>query len=129
MTEIEFKDAIRARDGYRCTECGMTQEDHLKVYRRRLHIHRNKPGRAGGQYVAENSRAVCIPCHAQLEKALRGKRRPVSLPADVVQVARSLAPLYGQKPADFLADLLRPLLRDKIEEGKQLMRERWGVNI
>jgi hypothetical protein len=38
------KRAVRERDGHRCTECGMTNEEHLPRWGRGLHVHRTVPG-------------------------------------------------------------------------------------
>lgn len=35
----DFKERVRAFDGYACVECGMTQEEHLKRYNRKLLVH------------------------------------------------------------------------------------------
>jgi hypothetical protein len=35
----DFRDRVRAFDGYACVECEMTQEEHLKRYKRKLLVH------------------------------------------------------------------------------------------
>lgn len=60
MTELELKERVRQRDGYRCSECGMTQEEHKEKYGRRLEVHRLEPG---SDYTEEGCATLCWPCH------------------------------------------------------------------
>ncbi len=60
MSVVKVKAAVRARDGYKCTDCGMTDRDHRAKYRRGLEVHRKVPGCA---YSLEACVTVCKPCH------------------------------------------------------------------
>lgn len=58
---------VRDRDGYQCVDCGMTQEEHLEEYNRKLPVHHIVPARRfndpemrndGGNLVT-----LCTVCH------------------------------------------------------------------
>jgi hypothetical protein len=66
MNESQVKAAVRERDGYRCTRCGMTQERHLVRLGQILHVHRIVPG---SEYTVEGCVTVCIVCHGPLPKS------------------------------------------------------------
>jgi Mor family transcriptional regulator len=52
-----FKLAIKQRDGFMCLKCGMREEDHIKLFRQRLHIHHI-------DYIKENTfkENCCVLC-------------------------------------------------------------------
>lgn len=56
---LNVKKAVRARDGA-CTECGMTNDQHIAEFGHQLHVHRKIRGR---RYRAEECVALCRPCH------------------------------------------------------------------
>lgn len=62
---LGLKDRIRARDGYKCRQCGMTQEEHKKRFGRILNVHR-KDERYG--YYFRNCITLCQPCHYKQPK-------------------------------------------------------------
>lgn len=59
MTVLKIKAAVRTRDEFRCTECGMTNAAHVDV-------HRETPG---SEYTVSGCVALCRRCHY-------GKRSP-----------------------------------------------------
>ena len=63
---LDIKEAVRERDGCRCSRCGMTQEEHLSAFGRRLDVHRLEPGEA---YTVEGCVALCRPCHRLMPKS------------------------------------------------------------
>ena len=63
------KCAIRKRDGYRCTECGMSNDEHLKLYFRHLEVHSDRGEKCsewefGGLKVSNiECSTLCVFCH------------------------------------------------------------------
>lgn len=83
MNVAQIKEAVRKRDGYRCTECGMTREQHQKRYGCTLEVHRIVPGSA---YTMEGAVTLCCSCHGPKPKRPRGtlsKRGELALVIDV----------------------------------------------
>jgi hypothetical protein len=81
-----IKAAVRARDGFVCTLCGMSNDEHRAVYGRQLDVHRMRPGAI---YTEAECVAVCKPCHAtlpqkgagEIDQAWAGTRQPHPAPA------------------------------------------------
>jgi hypothetical protein len=73
------KDAVRKRDGYQCRDCGMSQDEHIEIRGKQLHVHRLV---RGTEYSVDGF-ALCIDCHgARHRKAgdlLRGRAKTSSL--------------------------------------------------
>lgn len=66
MNVAEVKDAVRARDGMRCAECGMTNEEHKAVYSgKSLDVHRVTPG---SKYTVDGCTTLCKRCHVRKPK-------------------------------------------------------------
>lgn len=88
MTVQKIKDAVRARDGYRCVHCGMSQDEHLRRYGCRLHVHRKRPG---SKYTQAGSETVCFSCHGPLPRRAWGEKieadrvagRPLTLSVEI----------------------------------------------
>jgi hypothetical protein len=91
-----IKDAVRRRDGYRCTKCGISNADHLTRYSKTLHVHRLDPGSV---YTVEGCETLCYQCHAGEPKKVRVETRlaaelraavaPLVPDADVARVAEA----------------------------------------
>jgi hypothetical protein len=60
MTEVQVKAAVRRRDGYRCTQCGVTNLTYLAVTGRSLDVHRIVPG---SEYTLDGCVTLCRKCH------------------------------------------------------------------
>lgn len=73
MTELEVKAAVRARDGNRCTECGMTFEEHEQRYGSDLDVHRLTPR---SRYTLEGCVTLCKSCHGPKPKHSNGPKQP-----------------------------------------------------
>jgi hypothetical protein len=69
MTPHQIRAAIRERDGQKCTECGMTADEHRKRFGRTLDVHRIQPG---GEYSFANCVTLCRPCHRPKPKSPYG---------------------------------------------------------
>jgi hypothetical protein len=74
MSDLDVKAVVRHRDGYRCVECGMTAQEHVRVYGTTLEVHRLKPG---WPYTVEGCVTLCRECH----KRKPGRRPRKYLPA------------------------------------------------
>jgi 5-methylcytosine-specific restriction endonuclease McrA len=113
---LAIKERIRARDGYRCAECGMTQADHVERYRHVLDIHRNEPGSvyslAPGACVT-----LCRPCHGPKAKrepgSFRRKYRYVALRWPHWRILEQLAKENDRTPSEELSHILKESLREK----------------
>lgn len=66
MTELEIKKAVRERDAYRCTECGMTNFEHVLNTGKSLEVHRLDPGT---EYTVEGCVTLCKSCHGPKAKS------------------------------------------------------------
>lgn len=85
MTTVEIKEQVRARDGYKCVKCGLTQEEFARRQRlalgnrsicmERLHVHRRVQD---GEYSLENCETLCPSCHSKQRRDITGewRRRP-----------------------------------------------------
>src|SRR5262245_52577978 len=61
-TELAIKDNVRIRDGFKCRDCGMTQDEHLEKFGRILDVHRVLPGIV---YREESCVTLCRDCHGK----------------------------------------------------------------
>ncbi len=90
----EVRAVVRHRDGYRCVECGMTHEEHIKRHGRKLDVHRISPG---SPYIVDGCVTLCRPCHATKPKSPRGlhdgkwRHMTVTTSPEVAAVIRRLA--------------------------------------
>jgi hypothetical protein len=60
MHSLTIKKRVRARDGNRCTKCGMAGDVHKARYGRILEVHRVVPGSV---YTEDGCVTLCKPCH------------------------------------------------------------------
>lgn len=71
MSILDIKKAVRERDGYRCTQCAMTLQEHVAKYGWGLEVHRLKPGEP---YSVEGCVTLCRGCHVSKPKRYYGFR-------------------------------------------------------
>lgn len=69
MNVARLKNSIRQRDGFRCTQCGMTNDQHREQHNRQLDVHRLVPG---SEYKPEGCITVCKACHRSLPRRQHG---------------------------------------------------------
>jgi hypothetical protein len=69
MTVLDIKAAVRKRDGFRCVDCGITQDE----YGITLEVHRLKPGSA---YTADGCVTTCAGCHGKRHRGTGTHGRP-----------------------------------------------------
>jgi hypothetical protein len=87
---LTVKAAVRERDGYRCTDCGMTNEEHRVQYGKSLDVHRLVPGSA---YTPDGCVTLCRKCHASKPKRPAGQGECSSFrpPLDIRQAVDDMA--------------------------------------
>jgi hypothetical protein len=88
MDVLQIKAAVRARDGFKCLECGMTQADHLATYGQDLDVHRVVPGSA---YSTDPGvcQTLCRRCHGPKPRRPHGSLgEPPKLVVDVDPVVK-----------------------------------------
>lgn len=61
-TEPGIKELVRLRDGYKCVQCGMTNEAHIARYGKSMDVHRRE---RGSRYTIDGCETVCKKCHAK----------------------------------------------------------------
>ena len=120
MTDIDIKAAVRDRDGYRCTKCGMTAAEHRERYRgRTLDVHRLSPG---SEYTVEGCVTLCRKCHGPEPKQKSGTTGRVSFDADDEVVRRAIyiaAAMTGKSHNDVLNDIVRQCLGEYMALAKR----------
>lgn len=69
---LDIKHAVRERDGFRCTGCGLSNEDNIARTGRQLQVHRLTPG---SLYSVEPGVCVtlCTKCHGPQSRRKRGQ--------------------------------------------------------
>ncbi len=101
MTKAEVKTAVRQRDEYRCTECGMSNVDHVSRFKRQLEVHRIKPG---SLYTLPGCVTLCMCCHDKMPVRAKGESDiekngreafSVGLPPELVDEFRAHAKRRG----------------------------------
>ncbi len=60
LSEGAIKDNVRKRDGYKCRDCGMAYEQHVKKHQQTLEVHRLLPGLV---YSEHHCVTLCVDCH------------------------------------------------------------------
>lgn len=87
------KALVRDRDGYCCTQCKLTNEQHILQTGRQFEVHRVQPG---SDYAIDGCITLCKTCHGPQPKSLRGSGNnkyrltqiPLSIYQQIVQIAR-----------------------------------------
>lgn len=67
-----IKNRVRDRDGSKCVDCGMTNDDHRDKYNEQLHVHRLRPG---SRYYVRGCVSLCRRCHWNRHKGKLAPRR------------------------------------------------------
>lgn len=63
-------EAVLERDNYKCTVCGMTNDDHHRVFSRRITIHHidgNGKSKDVKNNNMDNLQTLCLTCHGKIE--------------------------------------------------------------
>jgi hypothetical protein len=115
LSVLEVKALVRHRDGYACTDCGMTAEQHLERFGRNLDVHRVVPG---SEYTLPGCVTLCRPCHDRKPKSPKGSRprthRLMAIPRCLYEGLKILAERNRRTVAKQLEVILEEAL---IREG------------
>jgi len=69
-----LREMVLERDGYKCVDCGMTNEEHLKTWNRNLTIN-HKDGTGINSKIKnntmENLETLCLRCHGKKDRPRR----------------------------------------------------------
>ena len=114
LSAVKVKRLVRKRDGYRCTECGMTTQEHLERYDRLLDVHRIVPG---SPYTVEGCVALCRGCHGNKPKCQPGENDQCRLAFHLPQKMYDAFKRYldGQEIRPNESEILRAALRRWME--------------
>jgi hypothetical protein len=85
----------------RCTQCRMTNDEHLLLHGKSLEVHRIQPG---SLYSVEGCVTLCKPCHGRQPKRaagvpdLEGSRvsKPIAVDPDLYDRLKALADRNGR---------------------------------
>jgi 5-methylcytosine-specific restriction endonuclease McrA len=109
MTVFSIKAAVRARDGNRCTGCGIGEADHRQIHGRGLEVHRTAPGSA---YSVDGCVTLCRTCHGQMPKRPRDTvHERVNIRSQFVGPGQQLADKLGIS----FCELVNLSLREELE--------------
>lgn len=89
ISVAKIKAAARARDGYACKQCGMTNTAHKEATGRQLQVHRLTPG---SEYTLDGCVTLCSTCHGPCPRSPQGSadfatgepKLRLRLPADLL---------------------------------------------
>jgi hypothetical protein len=116
VNDYETRLAVRDRDGQRCTQCGMTADQHREEFGRTLDVHRIDPGQG---YSLENCVTLCRPCHGPKPRSSRGygrhkwsaDKRAINISERVMQVIDQIAERNCMTPPQVVHELIRERLQ------------------
>jgi len=118
---MAIKSAVRERDGFRCTKCKMTNNEHLSLYGRQLDVHRNVPG---SLYSVEGCSTICKRCHGKQPQKKKGE-------IDLAWASVRRQPVAPQTRRERLATLIGASLRaERARSGMTLKQagEKAGIH-
>ena len=125
MSVTKVKAAVRCRDGYRCTRCGMTHEEHVARYGKTLDVHRVVPGSV---YTEPACVTLCRKCHGPQPRCPRGCGWPPKLIIDTEEDVRLAVKLAANKAdvglSELVNEILRKALAAEIEDAKKYVPRR-----
>jgi hypothetical protein len=104
------KAAVRLRDGMRCIDCDLTNEQHVKRYGRQLDVHRTTPG---SPYTLDGCVTACRRCHRRRHrKAFSVTRRTFILQQPLWDAFHAYLESHGEdEPRPDDSEVLRAALR------------------
>lgn len=121
MTEAQIKQAVRERDGFKCVECGMTQEQHYEKYGRDLEVHRDPPG---APYSIDICVTMCRVCHGPMPRRRHHSRPYVKIDDDLAEMLYFTALVEKMKASKIVSDLIRkPIRKLYLRTIRKVIRE------
>lgn len=86
---VKIKRAVRQRDGFRCTSCGITNAAYIAKCGRNLDVHRVVPG---SRYSIEPGVCIttCRACHSRLPKRKKGEIDQVNKPLLFMRISEKV---------------------------------------
>lgn len=120
--ELEIKRLVRLRDGHKCVECGMTNDDHIRIYGKSLQVHRIIPGSV---YSVRGCETVCYRCHSKKPKSKRRLNHSpkiiLELPEHHKRAVRLYAAKRGLSVNDVVRDLIAKFLVEEMADIERFM--------
>lgn len=116
MSEFTVKSAVRKRDGNRCQQCDITEEEHLAKYNIHLNVHRLIPGSA---YRENLCVTLCHACHGTMPRNLK---QVVFWPSERTGVRLYFFNLYDEDHVNLVEALDKRAEELKIETGELIMK-------
>src|SRR5262245_39658434 len=115
MKVFEIKAAVRERDGYKCRQCGCSQEKHMQRYGRILEVHRLAPG---APYSVDGCVTLCKPCHGPKRRSPRYSTGAIRLQLDkeLLKKLHIIAVLEWTTPAAIITELISSYVSEKYPE-------------
>lgn len=113
---------VLERDNFQCTMCGMSQEQHILLFNKKLIIHhKDEMGRLSEEpnHDIDNLLTVCFNCHNTIHKKREGKKR--------------YAGLLEQDDSEYKYPKIREILHNKkkklgtITKAKKELAEEMGL--
>lgn len=121
MSASTIKEDVRTRDNFRCTECGMMQEEHIALYGKRLEVHRKVPG---SPYTLEGCVTLCRTCHYPKPRRRHGQRQIEEgiskIPSDLMWDIRIVASVLGESVPEYIARVVREALKKDMPRAAKL---------
>ena len=84
LNSLDVKALVRFRDGYRCTQCGITAREHVRKHKTTLDVHRLVPG---SRYTVKGCVALCRKCHGPQPRSKHGRsgKHVVAIPIELYE--------------------------------------------
>lgn len=125
MNVLDIKAAVRARDGHKCVDCGLSGVEYFRSHHRLLDVHRLIPGSV---YAVADCVTVCKKCHKARHKKTPRQTKAIKISADLLSSVRIVAATQGVSIREYLSNTLRPLVErdfeEMLEQGVALFRTR-----
>lgn len=118
MNVLQIKAAVRERDEYKCTECGMTNFEHVLETNRSLEVHRLVPG---SKYSIDGCVTLCRKCHGPKPRTPKGlgNRLALYLETHVVLAVKMTAVKTRKRISELVNQILEKALAEEIKDARK----------